>query len=85
MMNSPSNLMNYPDAYGQYYHPTPTPAAMSPEINFSGHATSSPSTNNYYVNTEKISQSTTTGQWQDPSSFYGSTVRLLFLLVDFII
>ena len=25
-MNSPSNLMNYPDAFGQYYHPTPTPS-----------------------------------------------------------
>ena len=34
MMNSPSNLMNYPDAYGQYYHPTPTPAAMAPEIHY---------------------------------------------------
>ena len=27
-MNSVGNLMNHPDAYGQYYHPTPTPAAM---------------------------------------------------------
>ena len=24
-MSSPANLMNFPDAYGQYYHPTPTP------------------------------------------------------------
>ncbi len=24
-----ANLMGYPDAYGQYYHPTPTPAAMN--------------------------------------------------------
>ena len=28
MNNSPGSLMNYPDAFGQYYHPTPTPAAM---------------------------------------------------------
>ena len=34
MMNSPSNLMNYPDAYGQYYLATPTPAAMAPDIHY---------------------------------------------------
>ena len=25
MSLQPSNLMNFPDAHGQYYHPTPTP------------------------------------------------------------
>ena len=55
-MNSPSNLMNYPDAFGQYYHPTPTPTV------YYGRQTTEPEIGVYYgkqsVNTEEREQNT---------------------------
>ena len=56
-MNSPSNLMSHPDAYGQYYHPTPTPAAMSNNYYYhtsTSNPKSSKVTRKYYTSTENF-------------------------------
>ena len=73
-MNSPSNLMNSPDAYGQFYHPTPTPAAMGYAPHNSQH------TNNQYSNTHQPivlgsgqpdQNNYDQGPWQQSNYYYG--------------
>ena len=66
--------MNSPDAYGQFYHPTPTPAAMGYAPHNSKH------TNNQYSNTHQPivlgsgqpdQNNYDQGPWQQSNYYYG--------------
>ena len=84
-MNSVGNLMNHPDAFGQYYHPTPTPAAMGYYTTKSPGFDSHLGGNNYnkYSHTNSpviIGQPDTNnydqGPWQKSNHYYGREVRI---------
>ena len=67
-----NNLMNHPDAFGQYYHPTPTPAAMGNIGNT--YQYSNTKTDPILVTGKPDSNNYDQGPWQHSKFYYETEV-----------
>ena len=65
--------MNHPDAFGQYYHPTPTPAAMGNIGNT--YQYSNTKTDPILVTGKPDSNNYDQGPWQHSKFYYETEVR----------
>lgn len=72
--------MTYPDANGQYYHPTPTPAAMGnygQQSYMTPSVTSLTNNNNYeQQKPESLKYNYDQNPWHKSNQYYGSKVGI---------
>ena len=73
--------MNHPDAFGQYYHPTPTPAAMGNIGNIGNtYQYSNTKTDPILVTGKPDSNNYDQGPWQHSKFYYETEVSTKFLM-----